>query len=52
MAFDRKLAGMVRQARDRAVEHGFGGNVDEQIVDRGGADHASIAARSSLVRGR
>ena len=38
MAFDRELARLIRQAGDRAVEPRFGGNVDEQVVDRRGAD--------------
>ena len=38
VALDRQFAGMIGQAGDGAGQPGFDGHVDEQVVDRLGAD--------------
>ena len=52
LALDVELAGMIGQPVDLAGEPRRCGHVDEQIVDRAGADRASISCRSALERGR
>ena len=52
MAFDRKFASVHRQARDRAIEPRFGGNVGEQIVDRRCADGGEHRAPIVICQGK
>ncbi len=50
MPLDRKLAGVVRQAVDRAGKPRMFGHVDEQIVDRRRADRREH--RVAIIRGK
>ena len=52
LALDRELAGMIGRPRDRARQPRRLGHVDEQIVDRAGADRAQHLLRSASASGR
>ena len=51
MPLHRHLAGVHRQAVDRAIEPGFLRHVDEQVVDAGGTDFGEHLATVGIGQG-
>ena len=52
MAFDRHFGGVHRQVADGAVEARGLGNVDEEIIDRRGADDGEHRLAVGLGQGK